>query len=71
MFFIDDELSKILGPLLANILAPPKILAVDFDDYYVPLFEVNKLVELGLEKIPIPLKTFSDLKRLANGFGAV
>ena len=54
VFLIELELSKILGPLLVKIFGPPKRLVVAFAAYSVPLFAVNKLVDLRLENIPIP-----------------
>lgn len=65
---IELELSKILGPLLAKIFAPPpKIFALVFAASSVPLFAVNKLVDLTSEKTPIPWKILSFLNKLAKG----
>lgn len=54
MFLIDPELSKMLGPLLAKMFGPPNGFADVFAACSVPLFAVNKLVDLMSEKTPIP-----------------
>lgn len=68
MFLIELELSKMLGPLLAKIFAPPNGFALVFAASSVPLFAVNKLVDLTSEKTPIPWKILSFLNKLAKGF---
>jgi hypothetical protein len=65
---LNKLLELALDPLVLKILLETVGLACVIALCSVPLFDVKRLVELLLEKMPIPLKMFlSALKRLAKG----
>ena len=65
---LNKLLELALDPFVLKILLGTVELACVLALCSVPLFDVKRLVELLLEKMPIPLKIFlSALKRLAKG----